>query len=174
MKKIISVVLSLVLLVSSIGFTFNAYAATPKATSITSISAGTKSFTVKWKKVSSPNRGYQIQYATNGKFSNKKTITISKNSTVSKTVKNLKAKQKYYVKVRTYTVNNGNKKFSAWTKCRTVTTKGSASSTARTVYVTRTGKRYHYDSHCNGGTYIKSTLAEAKKRGLTPCNKCVL
>lgn len=45
--------------------------------------------------------------------------------------------------------------------------------THNTVYVTKTGKRYHYDSSCNGGTYIPSTLADAKARGLTPCNKCV-
>lgn len=44
---------------------------------------------------------------------------------------------------------------------------------ARTIYVTPTGKRYHYDPNCNGGTYIKSTLAEAQRRGLTPCKKCV-
>lgn len=42
------------------------------------------------------------------------------------------------------------------------------------IYVTPTGKRYHYDSSCNGGTYIESTLEEALKRNLTPCNKCVL
>ena len=41
------------------------------------------------------------------------------------------------------------------------------------VYVTKTGKRYHYDSHCNGGTYYLSTLADAQARGLTPCSKCV-
>ncbi|MBQ6985479.1 MAG: hypothetical protein IJQ25_00655, partial [Oscillibacter sp.] len=44
---------------------------------------------------------------------------------------------------------------------------------ARTVYVTKTGKRYHYDDHCNGGTYYEATLAEALQRGLTPCQKCV-
>lgn len=48
-----------------------------------------------------------------------------------------------------------------------------AQGNARTVYVTKTGKRYHYDSSCNGGTYYPSTLAEAKSRGLTPCKKCV-
>lgn len=42
-----------------------------------------------------------------------------------------------------------------------------------TIYITPTGKRYHYDSSCNGGTYIESTLEEALRRGLTPCNKCV-
>lgn len=42
-----------------------------------------------------------------------------------------------------------------------------------TIYVTKSGKRYHYDSTCNGGTYYESTLADALARGLTPCNKCV-
>jgi len=45
--------------------------------------------------------------------------------------------------------------------------------TNRTVYITPTGKRYHYDGNCNGGTYIKSTLENALRLGLTPCGKCV-
>lgn len=44
---------------------------------------------------------------------------------------------------------------------------------SKTVYVTKTGKRYHYDSSCNGGTYYKSTLEDALWRGLKPCEKCV-
>lgn len=44
---------------------------------------------------------------------------------------------------------------------------------SRTVYVTKTGKRYHYSSSCNGGNYYPSTLSAAIARGLTPCNKCV-
>lgn len=44
---------------------------------------------------------------------------------------------------------------------------------SRTVYVTKTGKKYHYSSTCNGGKYYSSTLSEAKARGLTPCSKCV-
>lgn len=42
------------------------------------------------------------------------------------------------------------------------------------IYVTKTGKRYHYDSSCNDGTYYEASLAEAMGRGLTPCEKCVL
>lgn len=45
-------------------------------------------------------------------------------------------------------------------------------SNGRTVYITPTGKRYHYNGNCNGGTYIPSTLSEAQARGLTPCKKC--
>lgn len=40
-------------------------------------------------------------------------------------------------------------------------------------YVTETGKRYHYNETCNGGTYYEASLAEAIARGLTPCSKCV-
>lgn len=43
----------------------------------------------------------------------------------------------------------------------------------KTVYVTKTGKKYHYSSTCNGGKYYSSTLSGAKARGLTPCDKCV-
>jgi len=46
-------------------------------------------------------------------------------------------------------------------------------SVSRTVYITRTGKKYHYDNHCNGGTYYASTLDEAISKGLKPCDKCV-
>lgn len=42
------------------------------------------------------------------------------------------------------------------------------------IYVTATGKKYHYSETCNGGTYYEATLAEAVGRGLTPCDKCVL
>lgn len=44
--------------------------------------------------------------------------------------------------------------------------------TGHTIYVTKTGKKYHYDPNCNGGTYYESTLEEALARGLTPCAKC--
>lgn len=48
----------------------------------------------------------------------------------------------------------------------------STATQSRTVYITKTGKRYHYNDHCNGGTYFESTLDEALSRGLTPCKKC--
>lgn len=46
--------------------------------------------------------------------------------------------------------------------------------TGHKIYVTKTGKKYHYDPNCNGGTYYESTLDAALARGLTPCAKCVL
>ena len=72
--------------------------------------------------------GYQVQYGTDKNFKkNNKTVTISKNSTTSKSVGKLKAKKKYYVRVRTYkTVKFGGKRvklYSGWSKAKSVTTK---------------------------------------------------
>ncbi|MCQ2551023.1 MAG: fibronectin type III domain-containing protein [Clostridia bacterium] len=94
---------------------------TPKATSVTSLTAVSKGFTVKWKKVTC--KGYQVRYSVNSNMKNAKKVTISKPGTTSKTVKNLKAKKKYYVQVRTYKVVDGNKVYSKWTKAKAVTTK---------------------------------------------------
>lgn len=46
-------------------------------------------------------------------------------------------------------------------------------SNSRTVYITKTGKKYHYSDQCNGGTYYPTTLDEALRKGLEPCGKCV-
>lgn len=43
---------------------------------------------------------------------------------------------------------------------------------SRTVYITKTGSKYHYDNNCGNGTYYESTLYAAKSRGLEPCAKC--
>lgn len=95
----------------------------PKATSISNLTASKKAFTVKWKKQSSQTTGYQLQYATNSKFSKAKTVTISRNSTTSKKISKLSARKKYYVRVRTYKTVNGVKYYSAWSKAESVTTK---------------------------------------------------
>ena len=100
----------------------------PKATSISSLTAGSKKFTVKWKKQATQTTGYQVQVATNKKFKkNKKTVTIKKQKTTKTTVKKLKAKKKYYVRVCTYKTVKINGKsiriYSGWSKTKTVTTK---------------------------------------------------
>ena len=96
----------------------------PVKTSITSLSKGTKSFTVKWAKKTTQTTGYQIQYSTSSTFaSGNKTVTVTSNKTTSKTIKSLKAKKKYYVRVRTYKTVNGVKYYSGWSAKKYVTTK---------------------------------------------------
>lgn len=41
-----------------------------------------------------------------------------------------------------------------------------------TVYITKTGKKYHTNSSCNGATYYECSLEDAIAKGLTPCKKC--
>ena len=52
-------------------------------------------------------------------------------------------------------------------------TTGTTEPTGRTVYITKTGSKYHYDSTCNGGTYWAVPYETAIQKGLTPCSKCV-
>ena len=104
------------------------YSINPKGTSVSKVAAAKKGFKVTWKKQKTQTTGYQVQYSTNKNFKkNNKTVTISKNSTTSKSVGKLKAKKKYYVRVRTYkTVKFGGKSvklYSGWSKAKSVTTK---------------------------------------------------
>ena len=97
--------------------------AKPKSVSPKKVKSAKKAVSVEWKKVGGV-KGYQIQVATDKKFKkNKKTVTIKKQKTTKTTVKKLKAKKKYYVRVRTYKIVNGKKVYSSWSKVKSVKTK---------------------------------------------------
>ena len=75
----------------------------PKGTKLKKVSAAKKALKVGWKKQTEQTTGYQIQYALNKKFSKgKKTVTLKKNTYSSKKITKLKAKSKYYLRIRTY------------------------------------------------------------------------
>lgn len=98
-----------------------------KKTSIKKLKKGKKYFKIYWKKVSGTT-GYQIQYSTDKKFKkNKKTVTLKKSKTTSFTIKKLKSKKKYYVRIRTYKLSKINGKkvkvYSLWSKAKSVTVK---------------------------------------------------
>ena len=113
MKKIFSLLLSFVMLISIVSLVdFSAFATSMPTTTITSVKAQSKAFTVKWRKKSGIT-GYQIQYSTNSKFKkNNKKIKIKNSKTVSKKITGLNPTQKYYVRIRTYK----GKKYSSWSK----------------------------------------------------------
>ena len=97
--------------------------AKPKSVTPKTVKAAKKAVSVEWKKVSGVS-GYEIQLATDKKFKkNKKTVTVKKQKTTKTTVKKLKAKKKYYVRVRTYKTVNGKKVYSSWSKVKSVKTK---------------------------------------------------
>ena len=89
----------------------------PKLLSVTGPSA-TK-MKVKWKK-NAVASGYQIQYSLKSDFANSRKVTISKNSTVSKTIKNLKKGKKYYVRLRSFKKVGGKKYYSSWSAKKSV------------------------------------------------------
>lgn len=95
----------------------------PKGTALSKLTAGKKSFTVKWKKQATQTSGYQLQYSTNASYSGAKAVAIKSPNAVSKTIKGLAAKKYYYVRVRTYKTVGGVNYFSGWSKSIKVKTK---------------------------------------------------
>ncbi len=65
--------------------------------------------------------GYQIQYSTDKKF--KKKVKTIRTKNTSKTIKKLKGKKKYYVRVRAYIKQNGKTAYSSWSSKKAIKTK---------------------------------------------------
>ena len=82
-----------------------------------------KKIVVKWKKNTAGN-GYQIQYSTSKKFAKgNKTKTISKNKTTSYTIKKLKKKKTYFIRIRAYKIADGKKVYGKWSSVKKVKVK---------------------------------------------------
>ena len=73
----------------------------PAKQKIQKLTAKSKAFFIDWAQKGSAT-GYEVQYATNSKFT---------------------ANKKYYVKVRSYTLVKGTKYFGEWSVVKSVTTK---------------------------------------------------
>lgn len=86
-----------------------------KVTEITSLKKSYKSLKVKWREVKKAS-GYQIQYSTSREFKKAKKITIKNSKITSKTITKLNSKKKYYIRIRTYIIVNGKKRYSDWSK----------------------------------------------------------
>ena len=124
MKKFLTIVMTVIILVAAITSSTVTFAASVPTTTITSVKVQSKAFTVKWKKKTGIT-GYQIQYSTSSKFSKKstKTVKIKKAKTTSKKITDLKSSKKYYVRVRTYKNSKKKTDYSAWSKKKSITTK---------------------------------------------------
>ena len=94
----------------------------PAKQEIQKLTAKSKAFFVDWAQKGSAT-GYEIQYATNSKFTSAKKVTITNNKTDTKTVSKLSGKKKYYVRIRSYTTVKGTKYYGAWSASKSVTTK---------------------------------------------------
>ena len=95
----------------------------PKGTAVSKLTPAKKAITVKWNKQAVQTTGYQLQYSTDSKFKSGKTLTVAKNSQISKKISSLKAKKKYYIRIRTYKALDGKKYYSSWSAAKSVKTK---------------------------------------------------
>ena len=94
----------------------------PAKQNIQKLKSKSRSFFIDWAQKGSAT-GYEIQYATNSKFSGAKKVTVTNNKTDKKTISKLSGKKKYYVRVRSYTTVKGKKYYGAWSSTKSVTTK---------------------------------------------------
>ncbi|WP_418813273.1 Ig-like domain-containing protein [Ruminococcus sp.] len=94
----------------------------PAKQEIQKLTAKSKAFFVDWAQKGSAT-GYEIQYATNSKFTRAKKVTITNNKTDKTTISKLSGNKKYYVRVRSYTTVKGTKYYGAWSASKSVTTK---------------------------------------------------
>ena len=89
----------------------------PSKVKLTSAKNGKgKKLTVKWKKVTGA-KGYQLQYAMNKKFKKKKSVQTKK---TKYTIKKLKKKKTYYIRVRAYKMNGKKKVYGKWSTVKKV------------------------------------------------------
>ena len=93
-----------------------------KGVFLSSVKAQKKKMVVSWKKTGG-NQGYQVQYSTSKNFkSNVKTANISaKRGSVI--IKNIPAKKRYYVRIRSYKKVGNKIWYTGWSKTKNVNTK---------------------------------------------------
>lgn len=184
MKRTFSIFLSIIMLIS---FAFSTSAVVyaksekPKATYITGTSSVDGGFKVKYKTYDSVD-GYQVRYSTKHNFDNDKKVKIKDNSKGSKTVKGLKAKTTYYVKVRTYKKDGDKTIYSSWSDSEPVYVKKSSNakkkstskkSAAVTYYWVENGEVYHISKDCTTlkrSKYISS--GKSYPSGRRACKVC--
>ncbi len=84
-------------------------------------SAKKKTMKVTWYANITDATGYQIQYSTNKKFKKAKTVTVVGKNKTSRTIKKLKSKKVYYVRIRAYIDQGDNEVLSTkWTKAKKI------------------------------------------------------
>jgi len=93
----------------------------PKKATVSSIkSTKKKQMVVKWKKDTKAD-GYRIEYSTDKAFKKSvKSVNVKKNATTFTTIKNLKSKKKYYVRIRAYKNINGKKYYGTYSTVKSV------------------------------------------------------
>ena len=94
----------------------------PKGTAFSKLTGGKQQITLKWNSAKGIT-GYEIEYSRESDYYGSTRVKIKKAKTLTTTIKDLKAKKKYYVLIRTYKTVGEKTYYSAWSKTKTVKTK---------------------------------------------------
>lgn len=95
----------------------------PNGSKIKKVKVAKKTLTITWTKVKDI-KGYEIWLSTDKKFKkNRKIVLVGNPKTTKKTVKKLKAKKRYYVRIRTYKKVGFKKVYSKWLNVKSAKTK---------------------------------------------------
>lgn len=94
----------------------------PERITIKSLTALSQGFKVTYSRNTVQTTGYQIQCSTSRNFASPTWVTISNNTTTSRSVQNLRAGETYYVRVRCFKMVDGQKITSSWSAVKTITT----------------------------------------------------
>ena len=108
MKRTLAILLAVLMLLPVCGVAVSG---------VTNSAAG--KMTVKWAQKAKAT-GYQIQYATNSKFTSAKTVAVTDAATLAKTISSLTVGSTYYVRVRAYKTVSSVKYYSAWSAAKSV------------------------------------------------------
>ena len=88
-------------------------------TNKSAVNVATRKAVLTWTRNASAN-GYQVQYSLASNFSGAKTVTITKNATLTTTVSSLTKGKTYYTRIRAYKTVGSTKYYSNWSAARTV------------------------------------------------------
>ena len=92
------------------------------------MTAAKSGFTANWiaQTEMMPDRyisGYQIQYSLKSNMSSAKTTKVSGYDKTSSSIKKLKRRKTYYVRIRTYVTDSNGTCYSAWSETKKIKTK---------------------------------------------------
>ena len=88
-------------------------------TNRSAVNTATRKAVLTWTRNASAN-GYQVQYSLTSSFSGAKTVTITRNATLTTTVSSLTKGKTYYTRIRAYKTVGSTKYYSNWSAARSV------------------------------------------------------
>lgn len=123
MKRILSVLLSMTVIFSTLTIgSVQAYATTPDAPTLTSMSTVPCGFIVRWDKINNAD-GYEIQYATWSDFGNGAITDVASGTATNQRIDGRASETLYYVRLRSYIKSGESKTYSSWSNVKSVTTR---------------------------------------------------